>query len=751
MKHTIKLLLLFLLLNSYNIKGQNDLLNLKKYWYYHHRLVNDFMAKGDCQGCSEPMNERSFKWKETTDPTASVIAKWGDQTIALGHYISVLATEYKLLSDQNQPTDTTIQELYYAIKAVNRLDETAERIYAGSKNIPYTQSSSDLNGFFIRDDVPSTLLGDHPNLSNGVASNKKVTDVNSDYQACFEQQQPTTTFTMSHDQVWNLFIGFALVRKFLHPGITYQNKSLNSYTGNADIYEEALNITNRIMDFITTSNITTDWTIVNPVDGTHSAIGYQIKELSYGAAEAACFIQNPIINPSVKLFPVVHTCTDYHDATSYLDAPLWINFGKGIGNLIAISQEDIKLQQLAAIGNSWYSSAFVVIPNPVVIIKKLFDKNNLKHPFKYIKQIIQSPPIYPINNTATALGIRAILRDNQDLPLLRQVLHGGGNLVPVSTYRDMLNSAPCNGPRCYWNSNGECSPFEWSSSDRLHDAEERGGGSSQGEYCGLDYMLYYNLYHIIIPNTVPNVNYMDRVITFPFPTTGTFPVGTNATPAVIEAFNSITASNIVNSNANVTYRAGNQVTLLPGFIAKAGSNFRGYIDPFHCASDGSTYESPTHHDDPNNVNAGSLQSATFELLAYTGPTTSVYYPKTVNANANYMENIDSPASAQNNSLATTPVSKTTVVVSTNTMPVSSLSISPNPNNGSFTIGIQNIGKIPANINSKLTVYDLLGNVVLSKQLNDVYTTIDISNQPKGIYYIKIENAEGVKFEKVIYQ
>ena len=82
--------------------------NLKKYWYYHYRMLNDFMVKGDCQGCSEIMNEREHKKKDDPVSTPQEIATWGDQTINLGEYIAVLATEYKLLKLNNQPTDTPV-------------------------------------------------------------------------------------------------------------------------------------------------------------------------------------------------------------------------------------------------------------------------------------------------------------------------------------------------------------------------------------------------------------------------------------------------------------------------------------------------------------------------------------------------------------------------------------------------------------------------------------------------------------------
>jgi hypothetical protein len=746
----ILIAIILAVLQSKNLNAQNDLLNLKKYWYYHYRVLNDFMAKGDCQGCSEVMGERAYKGSTDTDPTPSVRALWGDNIINLGHYIAVLATEYKLLKDRQQLTDTTLQELYYAIKAFNRLDKLAEvNIVDATHTIP---QSGDLNGFFIRDDVPQTFLSGHPKLLNGVTSSRPLTGgLDSD----FTNTDPTAK-EMSQDQIWYLFTGFSLVSKYVDADVTYKGKELNDVNYNPYIQQEVRDITDRIINRLKTHS----WEVRNPNNNVKVARGYQVGELSYGAAEAACFIKNPTLPPSVYAFPVVHTCNSSHDFISFASATVWMNIGYGIGGLYMLSTEDYKPQQIVAVGNSWYTSAIPVVPNPITIVKKIFNINNILHPWKFITELVQYPPIYPDNVTAAELGVRALYRNTEHLPLLRQVLHEGPNLVPASTYENMLNTAPCEGPRCYWSSGGECSLSsprnDWSSSDRLHNSEERIGASNphgssfQGEYNGLDYMLYYNLYHIINPGSVPYTNYMDRVITISYPTTSAPIVGTNATPVVIEAFNSITASNTVNNNANVTYRAGNEVVLLPGFVAKSGSNFRSYIAPFHCATDGSTYESPTHNDNPYGLGASSSQSAATDLLAYTGPTSFVSYPKNsiVNGYSNANDPVNIGSTTQNTNPSSSIKMQNPPVVS---QTVSGILINPNPNNGIFQIMVtrnnQSIGI------KELKVYDLMGREIWStgSSENTVFT-IDISSYSPGVYYVRSINELGeTEMKKLIKQ
>ena len=80
----------------------------------------------------------------------------------LGWYIAVLDTEYKLLNNQGLDTYQTRKELYYALEAFNRLDLNAESYFnlAGTSNPNQAISPpiSDLNGFFIRDDMTDNFL-----------------------------------------------------------------------------------------------------------------------------------------------------------------------------------------------------------------------------------------------------------------------------------------------------------------------------------------------------------------------------------------------------------------------------------------------------------------------------------------------------------------------------------------------------------------------------------------------------------------
>ena len=83
------ILLLFCVLSVFpkEVFPQYDVENLRKYWYYRYRLINDFVKIGSNRGESIPARIR------TGTKFGAGELKWGDATITLGEYISVLATE----------------------------------------------------------------------------------------------------------------------------------------------------------------------------------------------------------------------------------------------------------------------------------------------------------------------------------------------------------------------------------------------------------------------------------------------------------------------------------------------------------------------------------------------------------------------------------------------------------------------------------------------------------------------------------
>jgi hypothetical protein len=59
---------------------------------------------------------------------------------------------------------------------------------------------------------------------------------------------------------------------------------------------------------------------------------------------------------------------------------------------------------------------------------------------------------------------------------------------------------------------------------------------------------------------------------------------------------------------------------------------------------------------------------------------------------------------------------------------------PNSNDGKFTIELNN-GQLPENCVIK--IYDILGKEICSEMVKDSKMEINISEQPKGIYFVKL--------------
>ncbi|MBS1644911.1 MAG: hypothetical protein JST36_07735 [Bacteroidetes bacterium] len=152
--------------------------NLEKYWWYRYRLVNDFMKIGTACGESIPMEKWDFNCGSNYPDTCMNTAHWADATQHLGNYINALAGEWRILHDNGLDTRRTEEELYYALYAFERLDRKAEPSWRAYDNVyPYcgftdfppeiAGTGSDINGFFIRDDVPQLQFPVGPGVPRG--------------------------------------------------------------------------------------------------------------------------------------------------------------------------------------------------------------------------------------------------------------------------------------------------------------------------------------------------------------------------------------------------------------------------------------------------------------------------------------------------------------------------------------------------------------------------------------------------------
>lgn len=118
----------------------------KKYWNYRDRYKKHFTKIGREQGESVPIS-LWYKTQNCGDFQGGQI-KMGDAMAMHGDYMCLLATEYYLTKKQGGDLTAIKNEIYYALKAVERVDLFAEQYLSNNPN------AGQLNGFVLRDDVP---------------------------------------------------------------------------------------------------------------------------------------------------------------------------------------------------------------------------------------------------------------------------------------------------------------------------------------------------------------------------------------------------------------------------------------------------------------------------------------------------------------------------------------------------------------------------------------------------------------------
>jgi hypothetical protein len=83
----------------------------------------------------------------------------GDGPARLGWYIAVLASEWHLLHHNEQSTLQTEKEIYYALRAIERLDMLCERYMDNADNFNKPAGPCLRNGFMMRSDIPGAYPG----------------------------------------------------------------------------------------------------------------------------------------------------------------------------------------------------------------------------------------------------------------------------------------------------------------------------------------------------------------------------------------------------------------------------------------------------------------------------------------------------------------------------------------------------------------------------------------------------------------
>lgn len=259
------------------------------YWIYRRRLIHRFLlADSDAPGRSLPAARLLH----------SGGLEWRDATLYLGWYIGVLATEHALLRQgripplpgfpQSQVNDLfsaleqTERELLRALKALDRLDRTAESSFEFLALC--SGSNFDSPGFFIRDDVPLDLKVDNQSVYYSDFSAPFRDSILSGSGIADYLLEPNVVFNneMSQDQVYHLLMGLALARHFME-GVQYENI-------NFAVYSEIL--AERIVQKISGDK----WLIENPACFKLVERGYDARVYSFGVTRALFHITRGRVN-----------------------------------------------------------------------------------------------------------------------------------------------------------------------------------------------------------------------------------------------------------------------------------------------------------------------------------------------------------------------------------------------------------------------------------------------------------------------
>jgi hypothetical protein len=450
--------IIFLSMYCLGVSAQQEF-PFSQYLPLREKLRTRYLIPGDCHGCSLPAS-----WY---DSTKSHLVYEDETTRQLGWYLALLATEYYLFQKEKILSTETEQELYYALKAINRLDGLAEYLRCTSvsaiqwdnENKIFRRNASppcwsdtlknNRNGFLIREDIPPgwhlNFAGDQPVRHGDGNGNWIVSD-----------QIKKHPHPASQDQLYHLMFGLAFVCKFIPEDLTVNGLIIKA---------EARNIASRFMQVFDV-----DFRIRNPVSGEalDADVGGNGKIFSFFLAVAADLLVNQ------RKYPAAENQQKKQDEqnpwfnnTARNHKSLWNNFT----------------------GSLWTGVSFAS-PNQIMTILLLGISNALNG--------------YPENTTATLLSKTSSFY-NPEYKFFQNVfnvLHE--SKVPFGYKKkemeDMLLAMDNLGPRRYSNPQ-TCEVIQnkiWNRDcifvqPRIAPCTDR---SFEGHFNGIDYLLFHNLYFI---------------------------------------------------------------------------------------------------------------------------------------------------------------------------------------------------------------------------------------------------------------
>lgn len=725
----------------------------EKYWFYRYRLRNYFVDIGEGIGKSVVIDTRNI-WARmnlredgTTKITNSGLINTGDEGIDLGYYLAILATEaYQL---RNTKRDMTLTELYYAIKAFERLDLCEE--------YPPWNETSKLDGFFMRSDpllLTNTVSPNYDNLNNGLTEDQGVGSQPPGMPTFVNQWRPNNeeadtdlliANAMSTDQAVFILMGMAFVNKFVgnvsfYNTITKTNMSFNfrsaasdniqrvgTYIANINkqngdhwivtpdipdglVFLDVLFGSRFWLNLIDETNFSVDgrWTIFNPNGDTVGNGGHYPAPMSYGIKEV------------VNKFNGEHT-----NINSWFYGQDFIVWKAIPTNFNAVIPLIPGFPPFKEFPGNYYNRLFMAC---AASLTKSWDFPPYRTTEGFIDKFLKD------DHELLYMLIQTCIFDDYD---------GGDRPVDFleeDHYNDrifeILNSAPACGPYNYSIYGREnvvfdycgcehenMAPAGWDSPNYFrHNKWIRDGAGSYenpseeertGVFSGIDYMLLYALFreyrswwfgedHINDP--FRNMIYSEIEQSYPYEDDGN-DFGTINNPANLRAFETIKYNGQIGSESNndgsLNLIAGKNISLTPGFHVYQGSTFNAKIEEYNCYND--------------------------------------QYNKSDFVSNNYVENsaenykgykFKNPISLENSQ--------------SNNQMNSDFNIFPNPTNSVFRIRFSSTNHDVF----KIILRNSIGVIVL---IGDYYQDeeINVSNLSKGLYIVEIQSKDHNGFDNII--
>ncbi|MEZ4798933.1 MAG: T9SS type A sorting domain-containing protein [Flavobacteriales bacterium] len=494
-----------------------------KYWQYRDRFKKHFIKIGLDQGESIPASAWRVNWAHAADHTNSALY-WTDATIYLGHYLQVLATEYKLLSSRGLSTEKTENEIYFAVRALNRLDQQAEPFLYGT--------DENINGLLLRDDVPANF---HEHFKNAYSpvfnTTSELEYTHSDYAPLHvysdqgelgTNQSYNPNNVQSLDQLVDIFTGAYLLYKLV-PNIGLQPPGQEVI----QLHPYITNIIGRIYARLENQGyVIHEFDNQDPVSrGAYCWYGAPMfkhiaREMLGGYEGYADFIQGmyqisqeeaedmawdhgvdvlyPMNNPTISH----DTFQAQWEMLENTNLPMSNNgfcIDTEIFGGLFSSITDFVMNEILDNWNVNYNSSNMEL----CLLPGTMNEDNLHIMFQLALLNQTWSPAY--------LGSNATLPENGFYwyPLLYEVMHGVGqdqNYNNENFYLEMLSYAPCEGPWSdpnyeYFGQETAQAPDGWASQNRLFHPDNAYTGpedpSFRGEYSGIDYMLYHNLVQLV--------------------------------------------------------------------------------------------------------------------------------------------------------------------------------------------------------------------------------------------------------------